>query len=223
MADSSCLAARTAALDGNLDIELVVCSCENEGLTHDNLKGLKSEILIDGTAVDHDVPLARNHEYTGDGLLSAACSVIICNFSHFLISSLNSELELFGLLCLMLMLGSSVYMQLGVKLVAERPLGEHTADSVLDNPLRMRLEHLAECELLVVSDILGVVPVHLLVQLLTCNLDLLCIYYDHIITRVKIGGVDRLILSSKDIRYLCGETSQSLICRINDIPFLLHL
>ena len=57
MADSACLTGNAAACNGSNDVKLLDGVCEGQGLTNDQLEGLQTEIVVDGTAVIVIVPL----------------------------------------------------------------------------------------------------------------------------------------------------------------------
>ena len=75
MTDSAGLAGNTAAGHVGDDVELTGGAGNAEGLVDDELQGLETEVLIDGTAVDGDLAAAGVQTNAGDGLLSAAGAV----------------------------------------------------------------------------------------------------------------------------------------------------
>ena len=75
MTDRAGLAGDTAACNVGDDVELTGGTGNAEGLVHDELQGLETEVLIDGTAVDGDLAGAGVNADAGDGLLSAAGAV----------------------------------------------------------------------------------------------------------------------------------------------------
>ena len=75
MADSACLTGDTATDNGCDDVELAGGLSHAEGLVDDELEGLKTEVIIDGTAVDGDLTAAGIQANASDGLLSAAGAV----------------------------------------------------------------------------------------------------------------------------------------------------
>ena len=56
--DSTCLTGDTAACNVRNDVELAVGAGYAEGLVDDELQGLETEVIIDGTAVDGDLAAA---------------------------------------------------------------------------------------------------------------------------------------------------------------------
>ena len=73
--DCTCLAGDTATGNVGDDVKLAGSAGYAEGLVNDELQGLETEVLIDGTAVDGDLAGAGVNTDTSDGLLSAAGAV----------------------------------------------------------------------------------------------------------------------------------------------------
>ena len=76
MSDSACLAGESATLNGNDCIVLINSFCSYKGLTNDNLKGLKTEVIVDVSLVNSDVTLAGYKINTGYGRFSSAGAVL---------------------------------------------------------------------------------------------------------------------------------------------------
>ena len=70
--DSTGLTGDTATCDVGNDVELTGGAGNAEGLVDDELQGLETEVIIDGTAVDGDLTGAGIDANASDGLLSAA-------------------------------------------------------------------------------------------------------------------------------------------------------
>ena len=96
------------------------------------------------------------------------------------------------------MVRTYIDMKLRIHLLTKCTLRKHTLDCMLNNTLRMLLEHLTKCQSLDTADILGVAEVDLLIELLAGYLDLLCIYDYNIITAVYIRCKNGLLLSSQN-------------------------
>ena len=81
VADGAGLAGHAAAGDAADDIELVGQFGQGEGLTNDELEGVKTEIIVDVAIIDGDLAGALIQSYASDGGLSPACAVIsLCYF-----------------------------------------------------------------------------------------------------------------------------------------------
>ena len=78
MTDGSGLAGVTAALDINLDVELIQSLGCAEGLANDNLKGLKAKVLVDICLVDGDLAGAGSQVNSRYRSLPSAGSIILC-------------------------------------------------------------------------------------------------------------------------------------------------
>ena len=75
MTDSAGLTGDTAACNVGDDVELTGGAGNAEGLVDDELQGLETEVIVDGTAVDGDLTAAGIQANASDGLLSAAGAV----------------------------------------------------------------------------------------------------------------------------------------------------
>ena len=78
-ADRTGLAGDAAAGDGDLDVELVGALGQFERLAHDHARGLATEELVQGLAVDFDRTAALAQEHAGGGGLATAGAVILLN------------------------------------------------------------------------------------------------------------------------------------------------
>ena len=78
MSDSACLTGNTAACYCAYNVEILADAAEVEGLTNDELKGFKSEVIVNVSAVDGYLAGALIKADSGDRMLSAACSIEIC-------------------------------------------------------------------------------------------------------------------------------------------------
>ena len=67
MTDCTCLSADTTAGNVCFDVDFVNRVGLNQGLTNDELQSIQSEVIIDITAVDHDLAsAARDEVYTSN-------------------------------------------------------------------------------------------------------------------------------------------------------------
>ncbi len=78
----------------------------------------------------------------------------------------------------------------------------------LDNLLRLLCKHLTQGGFLHTANIIGMMIVNLLIQLLAGYSDLCCVYYDHIITGIDMGGKGGFILSSQNLGNFRCQTAQ---------------
>ena len=101
-------------------------------------------------------------------------------------------------------------MKLCVHFSSKRTLRKHALNSVLDYSFRVSVKHLTKCSALLTTNVVCVVPVNLLIKLLTCNFDLLSVYYDYEIACINVRCVDSFVLSSKDVSYFCSKTTKCL-------------
>ena len=82
--DGTGLAGNATALDADDDVELLGEAEQLEGLTDDDLQGLKTEVIVDVSFVDGDLTGTRINANAGNGAFSAASAVIEITFVHVL-------------------------------------------------------------------------------------------------------------------------------------------
>ena len=70
MTNSAGLSGKSAALNGNDDIELALSSGNAERLVDDELQGLEAEVIVDRLAVDGNNAGSRNDADASDRFLS---------------------------------------------------------------------------------------------------------------------------------------------------------
>ena len=77
MADRACLTGYTAAVNAANDIELAGRFSKVEGLTNDELKGFKTEIIVYISVIDRDLARAGVYANARNGALSSSRAVEI--------------------------------------------------------------------------------------------------------------------------------------------------
>ncbi len=75
--DSTSLTCYTTTCNCADDIELLNCICKCEGLTNDELESLKTEVIVNASAVNCDRTAAGIYSYTSCRVLSSAGSVVV--------------------------------------------------------------------------------------------------------------------------------------------------
>ena len=91
VADGACLTGYAAAGDVANYVEAIGKSCQLEGLTNDQLKGVESEIIVDLSVVDDNLACTLLKSYSGNGALSSACAVEKrCLIVHIILSSFRN-------------------------------------------------------------------------------------------------------------------------------------
>ena len=78
MSDGACLTGNATACYCAYNVEILADAAEVEGLTNDELKGLKTEVIVNISAVYGYFACALIKADSGDRMLSAACSIEIC-------------------------------------------------------------------------------------------------------------------------------------------------
>ena len=188
-------------------------------LTNDDLQCLHAEEIIDIALVDRDLASSLCEVYSGNRAFSSTSTIKLfaCHFRILLLS----DCKYFRLLSCLLMVRTYIDMKLRIHLLTKCTLRKHTLDCMLNNTLRMLLEHLTKCQSLDTADILGVAEVDLLIELLAGYLDLLCIYDYNIITAVYIRCKNGLLLSSQNAGDFSSQVSERNAFSVNYIPFAL--
>jgi len=223
VADCTCLAGYAAACDSGFDVDLAEGVGENQGLTDDELQGLKTEVIVDITTVDGDSTGAVGDEVNAsDRLLSASGTVHIGSLA--LISShyfflLSVTIPNFGLLGCMGVLCTCEDAKATELPLCNGVLLEHSANCKLHCELGALLHEVLVLGLLESADPTRVSAIVLLLELLAGEDCVLCVDDDDIVTAVNMRSIGGLELAAKKV---CGNSSglaEGLACCIKDIPF----
>ena len=114
------------------------------------------------------------------------------------------------LLCLMLMIGTCIHLQLLEHGATQWVLGEHALHCGLNDPLRMRLAQLAKSNRLHVTDVARMLVIDLVFFLITGHADFLRIDDDDVVTGIHVWRIFRLVLAAQTRCNLGRKTSQGL-------------
>jgi len=220
VADGAGLAGETAALDASDNVDLLGSAGELEGLTDDDLQGLKTEVVVNVSVVDGDLAGAGIKADTGNGRFSTAGAVIIVAFVHSYVPSL--KLANFRLLSLMLVLSVVVDVQSGELLSAESVVRKHALDGLLHGNLGVLLHEGAVLDFLHVTNVTGETIVDLLVQLLAGENGLGSVYDDDEVSRVNIRHKVRFMFSAKDSSGFGCDLTEGFALSVKHIPFALY-
>src|SRR6516165_8927806 len=107
--------------------------------------------------------------------------------------------------------------------VAERALGQHAFDRLLEHaPGKTRL-HLREARRADAAGVAAMPVVELVLGLVAGDLDLVDVGHDDEVAGVDVGRVDRLVLAPEPRRDLGCETPQNLVRRVDDEPLALDV
>ena len=118
----------------------------------------------------------------------------------------------------MRMLGTRVDLQLGQLGPREAVAGQHALDGLAQHLGRLPVELLAQRPGAEPARIAGVPVVHLLVELLARDLDLLRVHDHDEVARVGMRGVLGLPLATQSVRDGCREPAESLPVGVDDVP-----
>ena len=173
MTDRAGLAAQTTAADVHQNVHVAAGLGQFQGLANRHFEGFQTEILVQITLVDHDLTVAGDQTDTGDGRLTTSYGIVL-KLSPFCfapsVSLLNDQR--FGLLSGMLMLRAGVDLHLLGHLAAQRSLGQHADDGVLNHKFGLFVQKTAIGGLAQAARKTAVLVVNLLVQLLAVRMTL---------------------------------------------------
>src|SRR4051812_11427863 len=121
------------------------------------------------------------------------------------------------------MLGAGVDLQLLDLGAREAVAGQHPLDGLAQHLGRPALELVAQRPALEPARVARVAVVHLRVELVTGDVDLLRVHDDDEIARVDVRGVLRLALAAQRVGDLRSKTSEGLALGVYDVPAALDL
>ena len=200
------LTGHAAAGAASLDVVLVDHLDQLERLLHDHLQGLAREVILEGTTVNGNLPGTGVEAGTGDGVLSFSSAV--SEIAH---DDPRLNIQSFGSLGSVRVLGTGVDLELLEKLGGQAVLRQHAFDCGGDDVFRLLCQHLAQGLFLQTAGMVGVLVIHLLVELLSGNLDLIGVDNDDEVAHVHVGGEFRLVLATQTGGDLCGQAAQDLV------------
>ena len=99
------------------------------------------------------------------------------------------DFEFLGLLCLMVVVGTFVNVEITEDGVAETVLREHAAHGVFENEDRLALQLLSNGSGTLATRIAGIADVVLVSHFVSSEDDFLCIDNDDIITTIAVGSI----------------------------------
>jgi len=122
----------------------------------------------------------------------------------------------------MWMIRTAIDLKLSQHLATKCILREHPPDRMEDQIPRPLLQKLFRRCRFESPGITAVAVIHLIVPLPTCQSDFSRIDYNNVITRVGMGGIDRLVFSSESSGNESSQSPQNTPSGINDIPPLMN-
>jgi hypothetical protein len=87
----------------------------------------------------------------------------------------------------------------------------------------MGLQHALGTDLAKAAQIARVPAIDLVGELPACQVDLLRIDHDHVVTHVEVRRIDHLVLAPEHRGHLGGQPPQHLIFRVDQIPLPLDV
>src|ERR1019366_2932911 len=119
---------------------------------------------------------------------------------------------------LMRMIRAGVDLQLAELLGAEAVVRQHAFDRPADDFLRAALEEVAEGLLLVALGVAAMADVELRLELVAADRDPGSIEDDHVVPRIEVRSIGRLVLAYEDMGDPRCEAAERFIRRIDDVP-----
>ncbi|CAD5956182.1 protein of unknown function [Streptomyces sp. KY75] len=123
----------------------------------------------------------------------------------------------------MRVLVARVDLQLRDHLTAQGVLGDHAADGLLDGLLGVLREKLVVAHRTETAREARVAVRHLLGLLVARQVNLVGVDDDDEVAHVHVGGVDRLVLTSEEVRSRGGQTAQDDVLSVDDVPLARHI
>src|SRR4051812_3899349 len=214
--DGTGLSGDASPFDLDHDVEAALGPGHPERHPHLRLVDRVAEVLLERSAVDHDLTLTRQQPDAGDGRLATAGAGVESGDRHRLCSSWS--VERFRLLGLMRMIRPGIDLQLAQLLGPETSVRKHALDGPADDLLGSARQQVPEGLLLEALGIAAVAAVQLGLELATRHRDARGIEDDDVVARVEIRLVGRLVLALEDARDARGEAAERLVRRVNDVP-----
>src|SRR5690606_12468377 len=121
-----CLTFNTTTLDVDCNIVLRLCVDSRKCLQYSGLVDFRQEVILEATVVYGDITFSRFEINPGNGGLPSTDSVENLHLSEF---------NFLGLLCLMGVLRTFIYMEVAEKFTTQAIFRQHAAHRVLDQPL----------------------------------------------------------------------------------------
>ena len=100
---------------------------------------------------------------------------------------------------------------------------DHSADSLLNEELRLTSTDALRSLHFLVTDVSSVVSVNFLCLFVTREDNTLSVDDDDVVTCVNVWCVDRLMLATKKDGSFASYLSEDLVCCIDDVPLALYV
>src|SRR5690606_31585200 len=213
---STGLAAFTATMNVDVEIERFEMVGEHQRLAHDHAAGFTGEVFVDGLAVDDDVARPLLQEDTSDRSLAAAGAIVPIT-DH----DLSLDFERFGLLSSVRMLGAGVNLELLGHGITERALGQHALDGLLERTTGKTLLHFLEVGFGDAARVAGVTIVFLVTRLVAGHDDFGGVDDDDVIAGVNVRRVFWLVLATQTVCDFAGHTPEDLALCVDHVPVTL--
>ena len=137
---------------------------------------------------------------------------------------MRRDVEDFGVLRFVRMLGAGEDAQVAHLLAAQRAARDHALDGLFEHALgEAAFEHLAGGDFLDAAGIAGVLVIDLVRQLLAGEPHLVGVDDDDIVTAIDVRGEARLVLAAQDVGDDRRSAADHQAFGIDQMPFLFHL
>src|SRR3989338_6867115 len=192
---------------------------QQQRLLGDHDRGLTAEVGLDVLAVDHDLAGAFFQKHTGDAGFATAGAIV--PFTNHLKAPL--EFQHLRLLGGVGMLSTAVHLELLDHGVAERALGQHALDGLLDRAARVLGLHVAEVGGVDTAGVTRVTVVNLVEGFGARHADFGRVDDDDVVTGIDVRRVNGLVFAAQTESHFTGNSSEDLVGRVNHKPLVLHV
>ena len=191
---------------------------QQQRLLDDHDRGLAAEVLVDRLAVDRDLAVALLQEHARHRGLAAAGAVVPIA-DHFAAPWSSSAL---GCWAVCGCVGTAVHLELLDHRVAERALGQHALDGLLERAARVLGLHVLEGRGVDAARIARMAVVDLVAGLVAGDADLVGVDDDDEVAGIDVRRVNGLVLAAQTECHFAGNTSEHLVGGVNHKPLVLH-
>src|SRR4029453_4562923 len=144
--------------------------------------------------------------------------------AHLVLAVHRRDVEQFGVLAAVRMLGAVVEVQGAHLVAAERTTRDHALHGLFQHALgEAALKHLARRHFLQAAGIAGVLVIKLVLQLAAGEAHLVGVDDDNIVAAIDVRGEARLMLAAQDVGDDRRDAADHQILGINQMPLLFHL
>src|SRR5690606_2043095 len=210
------LAGFAAAVDVDFDVERFQVAGQLEWLAHNHAAGFASEEFVDGFTVNDDLARSFFDENTSHRGFATAGSVVPVT-DH----GVSLDIQRLGLLSGVRVLGTGVHLEFLDHGVAQRTLGQHALDGLLDGAAGKPLLQFLEVRFADAAGVTGVTEVLFVLRLGARNDDLGSVDDDDVIARINVRREVRFVHTTQAACDFAGQTTHDFALGVDQKPVTL--